>query len=126
MKGLLWMSAGSLASVAVAVLLVAGSDRAAVLLGMLGPLVVAGASWVAMERTYRSQPAKLTGVMVAGFGLKLVFVGVYVSVMLGLLAVSRLPFVISFTSYFIALYAVEAMLLSRLLASQRRSGSPEL
>jgi hypothetical protein len=54
--------------------------------------------------------------MIGGFGVKLVFVGAYVSIMLGWLAVSRLPFVVSFVGYFIALYVVEALLMRRLFA----------
>ena len=38
---------------------------AAVAAGIAGPLVAAMASWLAAERTWRRDPARLTGVMIA-------------------------------------------------------------
>jgi hypothetical protein len=54
--------------------------------------------------------------MVAAFAGKLVFFGVYVTIMLRVLAVRPLPFVVSFTTYFIALHLFEALCLQRLFA----------
>jgi hypothetical protein len=73
--------------------------------------------WMVMEQTYRRDPARLTAVMIAAFAGKLVFFGAYVAVMLGLLAVRPIPFVVSFTSYFIGLYLIEALYLRRLFAN---------
>lgn len=120
MKAAGWMVAVSLGSWAALAGLLDRGTRLAVLAGLVGPLVVAAASWVAIERTHRQKPAAMTSVMVAAFGAKVVFVGVYVSVMLGLFAMPGTPFVISFTSYFIALYVVEAFLLRRLLGTGAR------
>ena len=48
--------------------------------------------------------------MMAAFAAKMVFFGAYVAVMLqGRLRVRPVPFVASFTAYFIALYLVEAL-----------------
>ena len=116
MKGLAWMVAGSLGVLAAIAPWLSGPARVAALLGLLGPLVIAGVSWLVIERTHRVRPASVMSVMTVGFGLKVLFVGVYVSVVLGLLAVDRLAFVWSFTGYFIALYVVEALLLRRLFA----------
>jgi hypothetical protein len=55
--------------------------------------------------------------MVAAFGGKLVFFGAYVTVMLGVLSLRPLPFVISFTAYFIALHLFEAFCLQRLFGN---------
>jgi hypothetical protein len=44
----------------------------------------------------------------------LVFFGAYVTVMLKVLLLSPLPFVVSFTTYFIALHVFEAVCLQRL------------
>ncbi|MDR1990846.1 MAG: hypothetical protein LBQ09_11540 [Acidobacteriaceae bacterium] len=109
------MVALGLASWGIAAAVVSREARWATLGGLLGPLVVAAASWIVIERTHRQRPAELTSVMVGGFGVKLVFVGGYVAVMLGLLDVQPMPFVVSFTSYFIAFYVVEALLLQRLI-----------
>jgi hypothetical protein len=89
-----------------------------VLLGMLAPLAGAVGTWVLVARTYPSQPERLTSLMVAAFGAKLVFFGAYVTVMLKVLALRPLPFVISFTTYFIALHMFEALCLQRLFARE--------
>jgi hypothetical protein len=85
--------------------------------GMAGPLVAMVATWLAVVLTHRSAPERLAGVMMTGFALKAVFFGVYVVVMLRVLAMRPIPFVVSFTGYFIALYAMEALFLRRLLRS---------
>ena len=92
-----------------------------VLLGMMAPLAGAVATWVLVTRTYARRPELLTPLMIATFGGKLVFFGVYVTVMLGVLSVRPLPFVISFTTYFIALHLFEALCLQRLFGGAARS-----
>jgi hypothetical protein len=92
-----------------------------VLLGMMAPLAGAVATWVLVTRTYARRPELLTPLMIATFGGKLVFFGVYVTVMLGVLSVRPLPFVISFTTYFIALHLFEALCLQRLFGGVARS-----
>src|SRR5688572_2389101 len=79
------------------------------LFGMLGPLASACVAWIAMVRAHRTAPERLTAVMIVGFAVKLVFFGVYVAVMLRVLALRPVPFVTAFTSYFIALYAMQAL-----------------
>jgi hypothetical protein len=100
--------------------MVAASVGAAVhrelLYGMLGPLVATVGTWVAVERVFRMAPARVTGVMVAGLGIKAVFFGAYVAVVLLALDVRPIPFVVSFTGYFVALYGLEALLFKRLFA----------
>ena len=85
--------------------------------GMAGPLVTTVGTWLAVARTHAAAPEKLAGVMMAGFALKAVLFGVYVVVMLRVLALRPVLFVVSFTGYFIALYAMEALFLRRLLRS---------
>jgi hypothetical protein len=87
------------------------------LFGMLGPLASACVAWVAMVRAHRAAPERLTAVMMAGFAVKLVFFGIYLAVMLRVLALRPVPFVTVFTSYFIALYAMQALFLKRLMAT---------
>ena len=74
----------------------------------------------AIERTYRMVPERLTAVMIAGLGIKAVFFGVYVAVMLRPLALRATPFVASFTGYFIALHMMEALFMRRLFADGMR------
>jgi hypothetical protein len=55
--------------------------------------------------------------MVAAFLAKMVLFGAYVIAMLRLLGLRPIPFVVSFTGYFIALYVLEAVFLRRLFAN---------
>jgi hypothetical protein len=93
-----------------------GGDRVhpEALFGLLGPLVAACATWVAVEWTWRSAPERLTGVMIVGFTVKLVFFGVYLGIGLRLLGLRPVPLVAAFVSYFIALYAMQALFMRRL------------
>lgn len=93
--------------------------------GMIGPLVCAAGSWVAYERAYLAAPARLTSVMIGALALKMVLFGAYVVVMLRMLDVRPVPFVVSFTGYFLALYAMEALFLRRLLMHDLRSPGGE-
>ena len=109
-----WMVGASIMSWLI-VSRVAGPDaNPEVLYGMLAPLVVAVVSWIVIERTYRSNPERVMRVMVEGFAVKAVFLGAYVAGMLRLVGLRPVPFVVSFTSYFIALYVTEAVFLRRL------------
>jgi len=81
---------------------------------MLGPLLVVSATWVLTERIYRTNPERLTSMMVSAFAAKLVFFGAYVGLAIGVLGVQPVPFAASFAGYFIALHMIEALLLKRL------------
>jgi hypothetical protein len=81
---------------------------------MVGPLVITAGSWWFTERTYRRHPASLTALMARAFGAKLAFFGGYVAVVLAVLRVRPVPFVASFTTYFIALHLTEAWLMQRM------------
>jgi hypothetical protein len=118
-----WMIGASVLSGLAAVALFERATGTAVLLGMLGPLSIATANWILVERTYRQSPERVTALMVAGFAGKMVFFGVYVIVMLRLLSLPPIPFVASFTSYFIALHAMEALHLRSLFAAGGASRS---
>lgn len=116
MTPLWWMVGASvLSSLAVAALPGVDADRE-VLFGMLAPLTGAAATWVLVARIFPSRPEALTSLMVAAFGAKLVFFGTYVAVMLTQLALRPVPFVTSFTVYFIALHLFEALCLQRLFS----------
>ena len=97
-----------------------------VLFGMLGPLAVAIGAWMLMERTYRRQPERLTGVMAMALVGKMVFFGAYIAVMLRVLSLRTVPFVVSFTSYFIGLLVIQALALRRLLVSRTPASGPPI
>jgi hypothetical protein len=116
MKAAGCMTAAAVGSAAVAVAIAGGQTAADVVLGMLAPLAAATVSWVLTGRAYKREPARVTGLMIGAFGAKMLFFGVYVAVMLRVVGLHPTPFVASFTSYFIALYLVEALLMRSLFA----------
>ncbi|OFV92384.1 MAG: hypothetical protein A3G76_10090 [Acidobacteria bacterium RIFCSPLOWO2_12_FULL_65_11] len=116
MKPVWWMvGASALSWLAVTALTDRETSRD-VLFGMVGPLGVATSTWVLMERAYRRSPMQLTSVMVGAFVGKMVFFGAYVAIMIRGVAVRPVPFMASFTGYFIGLYVIEALYLKRLFA----------
>ena len=86
--------------------------------GMAGPLVAVCGSWIATERIRRAAPERVLDAMIRGFAVKFAFFGVYVAVMLLGLSLRPLPFVAAFVSYFIALYAMQALFMSRLTTTK--------
>jgi hypothetical protein len=84
------------------------------LCGMLGPLAASLVSWGMVERVHAAAPERVMGVLMHAFAAKMLFFGVYVAVMLRGLGLRPVPFVVSFTAYFIGLYAMQALFLQRL------------
>lgn len=84
------------------------------LFGMAGPLAATSASWLAIVRANRVKPERGLAVMIVWFALKFVFFCAYLAVMLRLLSLRPVPFVVAFVTYFIALYAMQALFLKRL------------
>ena len=82
--------------------------------GMIGPLLAAMATWMLVTRTFRRDPAAVTGVMMTAFGAKVVFFGVYAVAMVKGFGLDVSVFGLSFAGFFIALYAAEAALFARL------------
>jgi len=120
MKPIVSMAAASGLSWVVAALIVDQKTGIEILFGMLGPLVAATGTWVLAERIYRQRVEALTTVMATAFVAKIVFFGAYIAVMILLLRFRPVPFVVSFTSYFIALYLMEALYLRRLFSERSR------
>jgi hypothetical protein len=108
-------------SVAIAAAVVAGGAAwgapglaRPVFAGLAGPLIAVVATWVLVVRGYRRDPAGLSNLTVAAFFVKLVFFIAYVAVAIKVAGLPVRSFGISFVTWFIALYAVEAVLLARL------------
>ena len=115
MKAAAWMVAGCVGTWLVAAVVLERAAAVDALLGMLGPLVVVAGTWLLVERAHERDPQQVTAVMMRAFAGKMLFFGAYVAVVLGALGRQPVPFVVSFTAYFIALYAYEALLLRRLM-----------
>ena len=119
MKRVEWMVGASVLVWLAAAALLGTRTGLEVLLGMMGPLVVASGAWVLTERTYKRNPSGVTGLLMAAFVGKMLFFGAYVAVAIVILAVRPVPFVVSFTAYFVALQVTEAIWLRRLLANRQ-------
>ena len=119
MKAAAWMACAALGSGIVAVAAAGTPVAAEILLGMLAPLAAVVVSWVMTERVFKRDPAQVTRLMIGAFGVKMLFFGAYIAVMFGVVGVRAVPFVVSFTGYFVALYLTEALLMRALFA---RSG----
>jgi hypothetical protein len=114
MKPAAWMVGASALSWLIASRLAGAGGNPEVLYGMLAPLLVAVVSWIVIERAFRSRPERLMGVMVQGLAVKAVFFGAYVIGMLRVIGLRPVPFIVSFTGYFIALHVTEAVFMRRL------------
>ncbi|HEX2340185.1 MAG TPA: hypothetical protein VHI98_06865 [Vicinamibacterales bacterium] len=121
MKPVLWMVGLSLTSWAVIAGVFGRETGLAALAGLLAPLVVASVTWMLMERTYHRNPAGLTPLMVKAFAGKMIFFGAYVAVVLRASSIRPIPFIVSFTGYFIGLHVMEAICLRRLVAGGLQS-----
>ena len=84
--------------------------------GMAAPLAGATLSWRLVERTHARAPERLTSVLITSFAAKMFCFGVYVA-LLGALWLRPRPLVVAFAAYFIALHAIEAGYLRKLLSS---------
>jgi hypothetical protein len=120
MSPLAWMVGASLLSWLLITLVAARSPNPELFLGMLGPLVSAVITWIVVARTHRAAPERVTGVLMAGFGAKLVFFGLYLVVMLRVVELRMVPFAAAFVGYVIALYVLEALFFKRLFADGLR------
>jgi hypothetical protein len=116
MKLIVWMLSGAILSASILTALLDASIRLEIWLGMLGPLIAALASWIAMKRQYFKNPKGLTKLMIRAFAAKMVFFAVYIFVLLGVGWVRPFSFVISFLGYYISLHVMEAIGLRHLQA----------
>jgi hypothetical protein len=111
------MTVGSVLAASTADVASGGRARTEIWLGMLGPLAVAVITWTLTERVYKRHPESLTSVLMKAFAGKLVFFGAYVGLAIAVLRVQPIPFIVSFTTCFIALHLIEALCMKRLFVS---------
>jgi len=120
MKPIAYMAAASVTSWLVVAAMVDRRTRIETLFGMLGPLAVTSGTWVVVSWVYKLRPQELTGLMAGAFLLKMVFFAAYVAAMLRVMGFRLVPFVASFTGYFIGLYLMEALYLKRLFSERSK------
>lgn len=114
------MAAVSVASWMGAAAIVDWTTSVEFLFGMLAPLAAASGTWVLTAWVYREHPEQLTGLMATSFVLKMVFFAAYVAFMLRVMRLRPIPFMASFTGYFVGLYLMEALYLKRLFSERSR------
>jgi hypothetical protein len=110
------MAAASVACWALVSFLAGGTNRSAVFLGMLGPLMAAVASWAIVERVHARAPERVSGVMIRLFGAKVVLFGAYVAAVVMLIPTAIVAFAVSFTAQYVLLHVMEAFYLRRLFS----------
>ena len=125
MKPVAWMMAASVAAWVLVTATLADRANPEAAWGIAGPLTGTALSWVAYVRAHETAPERLTRVMITAFALKLIFFSVYVVAAMRVLALRPAPFVVSFTTAFIVLYAMEAFSLRRLVMGATGSPSRE-
>ena len=79
-----------------------------IFLGMISPLLIGISNLILVEKIYRKEPEKLTSFMAKAFWGKMVLYGVYFSFILGWYSLQAIPFVVSFTGYFVTFHIMEA------------------
>jgi hypothetical protein len=99
-----------------AVMLASPDHASSVFFGMFGPFAAVAGTWLLVERVARQNLAALTSLLMAGFVVKMALFAMYVVAVVRLAHVDWTVFTLSFVASFVSLYAVEALLLRRLIA----------
>ena len=108
--------AAACVTVWLAVMLATPDHGSSVFFGMFGPFAAVAGTWLLVERVARQSPAALSSLLMAGFVVKMALFALYVVVVVRLAHVDWTAFTLTFAASFISLYAVEALLLRRLIA----------
>ena len=88
-----------------------------IFIGMIAPLVVSIISITINKNVFEKSPEKLTASLTKSFFMKMVLYAAYFVVILSFYTFEPTPFVISFTSFFILFYIIEAVFLQKLIQS---------
>ena len=103
-------------SIWLAVMLASPDHASSVFFGMFGPFAAVACTWLLVERVARQNPAALSSLLMTGFVVKMALFALYVVAVVRLAHVDWTAFTLTFAASFISLYAVEALLLRRLIA----------
>ena len=85
-----------------------------IFLGMVAPLLVTVFSIFWIDRVFKTDKEKLTATMTKSFFIKMVLFALYFIIILSFYTFEPIPFVISFTGFFILFYIIEAVFLQKL------------
>ena len=92
---------------------------------MLAPLVIGMLTIWMVRRICRTEFQRLTSFMIKAFVSKVVVYAVYVIVIIGVYSLQPVPFIISFSVYFLVLHLVEAVYFKRLFSDVGRLSREE-
>ncbi len=87
--------------------------------GMAAPLIISVFSIYFVKRIYLKTPEKLTTTLTKSFLYKMVLYALYFTIILGFYTFKPIPFVVSFTGFFILFYIIEAVFLQKLIQSKK-------
>ena len=118
MKSPATISAACLVTWLIGAVFIAPGAGVELLLGMVMPLGLTVGTMILFERTFTRDARQLTPLMIKAFGAKMVLVGGYVAVIVGLTPLDPIPFVASFSLYFIGLHLTEAWQLRSLFSAR--------
>jgi len=90
-----------------------------ILLGMIAPLLVSIFSIQLAKRANSASHKKLTATLTKSFFIKMVLFALYFIIILTFYAFEPIPFVISFTGFFILFYIIEAIFLQKLIQTKK-------
>lgn len=115
MKSVIAISGACLVTWLIGAIFVTPGAGVELALGMAMPLVMAIGTMALFERAFDRDPRQLTPLIIKAFGAKLVLVGGYVAIVIGLTELNPTPFIVSFALYFTGLHLTEAIQLRSLL-----------
>lgn len=90
-----------------------------ILFGMTAPLLVTVFSIIWINKVFKTDPKKTTSTMTKAFFIKMVLFALYFIIILSIYNFEPNPFVISFTSFFILFYIIEALFLQNLFQPRK-------
>lgn len=88
-----------------------------IFLGMIAPLIVGTISIQLSKNVFKKSPQKLTASLTKSFFMKMIFFAAYFIIILSFYTFEPIPFVVSFTGFFILFYIIEAVFLQKLIQS---------
>lgn len=89
-----------------------------IFLGMISPLIIGIISIQVSKNVFQKSPEKLTASLTKSFLIKMVLYALYFIVILSFYNFEPIPFIISFTGFFILFYVIEAIFLQKLIQSK--------
>jgi hypothetical protein len=90
-----------------------------IFLGMISPLVIGVLSIFYIDGIQKKSPEKMTNVILKMFVGKMIFYGAYFIYVFTFYTFTPVPFIISFSGYFITLHVCEALFLKSIFTNRQ-------